>query len=64
MDETWDDQLAALHQAVAAADDEAKRARQARDDYIRHLVAEGATAYRIAKNLGLSKNAVVKIVRA
>jgi DNA-binding NarL/FixJ family response regulator len=64
VDETWNDQLATLHQAVAAADDEAKRARQARDDYIRQLVAEGVTAYRIAKNLGLSKNAVVKIVRA
>lgn len=64
MSETWSDELASLHRAVTEADDAAKRARQARDDCIRRLVAEGVTAYRIAQTLGISQPAVAKIVRA
>lgn len=63
MSDGWDEELAALHRAVTAADDVARIARRKRDDYIRRLVAEGVTAYRIAKGLRISQTAVAKIIR-
>lgn len=64
MSEIWGDELTKMHRAVAEADDAARRARQVRDDYIRRLVGEGVTAYRIAQTLGISQPAVAKIIRA
>lgn len=64
MSEAWIDELAGLHRAVTEADHVAKRARRARDDYIRRLVTQGVTAYRIAQTLGISQPAVAKIIRA
>ncbi|MEV8029282.1 hypothetical protein [Cellulosimicrobium funkei] len=64
MGDAWDAELTSLHRAVGEADAAARRARQARDDYIRHLVGEGVTAYRIAQTLGISQPAVAKIIRS
>lgn len=64
MSETWSDELTKMHRSVAEADDAARRARQVRDDYIRRLVSEGVTAYRISRTIGISQPAVAKIVRA
>lgn len=48
-----------LTEALAAAD----RARDARDAEVTRLNASGVTAYRLAKELGLSQQAIAKIIR-
>jgi predicted ATPase len=53
-----------LHQATLKADAAAKAARDARDNAIRQAAAEGVSLYRIAKDIGISWQAVKKIVAA
>lgn len=60
----WQENLTALHHAVTEADTKASSARQARDSLIRELAADGVTAYRIAKTLGISQTAATKIIRS
>jgi len=49
--------------AGLTGDDVTRRARQVRDDYIRRLVSEGVTAYRISQTIRISQSALAKIIR-
>lgn len=51
------------HDLVNNLTDELAAAREARDATIYELSTEGVTAYRLAKELNLSQQAIAKIIR-
>ena len=51
------------HDLVNNLTDELAAAREARDAKIYELSTEGVTAYRLAKELNLSQQAIAKIIR-
>lgn len=59
------DQLAAAsaaHAELAAIEETLAAVRQRRDDAIRAAVADGASAYQVAKTLGLAQTTVAYIL--
>lgn len=58
------DDVVDLHQALLEAEVRVSRLRAERDEAIRVAIRDGATAYRLAHELGLSQMQVGRIAKA